>query len=136
MIDRGPLTAMEFASVARMLGAEAMRLGFDVPTIRTPVRSPHVRSVRPSPTGKGWVLAVRYRDRPRSHVVGDIVDGIAHVYTMTHMDPPTWQMLQSLTLYAMELLESGDYCLHIPTMERRVGLGATLGLARMPRAGQ
>ena len=131
-----PLTAMEFATVARMLGAEARRLGFDVPTFRTPVRSPHVRSVRPSPTGRGWVLAVRYRDRYPCHVIGDLVDGIAHVYTMTHMGPAPWAMVAALTGYAIELLDSGDYQITATTKERRVGRGATLHLVRTPVAEQ
>jgi hypothetical protein len=64
-----------FAQTARALAAGARAAGLIVPAFRTPPkRSDAVRTIRKLPGGT--VVAVRVRDRPRSEVLGDMVEGV------------------------------------------------------------
>ena len=64
-----------FAQTARALAAGARAAGLIVPAFRTPPkRSDVVRTIRKLPGGA--VVAVRVRDRPRTEVVGDMVEGV------------------------------------------------------------
>jgi hypothetical protein len=65
-----------FSAAARTLGAEARRMGLQVPGFRCPPRAEHVvRSIRRYADG-GAVVAVRLRGRPHGEVVEDMVAGI------------------------------------------------------------
>ena len=65
-----------FSAAARTLGAEARRLGLQVPGFRCPPRGEHmVRAIRRFPDG-GAVVAVRLRGRSHGDVVEDMVAGV------------------------------------------------------------
>ena len=71
----GP-TALGFAATARLLAAEARRLGLEVPGFRSPPRLPGAdRSLRRRAGGSAAV-AVRLRGRPADAVVADMVEGV------------------------------------------------------------
>ena len=68
--------SVQFSTAARALGAEARRMGLQVPGFRCPPRSAHlVRAIRRYADG-GAVVAVRLRGRPHADVVEDMVAGI------------------------------------------------------------
>src|SRR4051794_41807335 len=65
-----------FSAAARTLGAEARRMGLEVPGFRCPPRAEHVvRSIRRYADG-GAVVAVRLRGRAHGGVVEDMGAGI------------------------------------------------------------
>src|SRR5205809_6111268 len=65
-----------FSTAARALGAEARRLGLQVPGFRCPPRSADVdRAIRRYADG-GAVVAVRLRGRDHADVIEDMVAGI------------------------------------------------------------
>src|SRR3954447_12449502 len=66
---------IRFAELARRIGAAARAAGLVVPAFRTPPRRSGVaRSIRRLPGGP--VVAVRFRSRPTSDVVVDMVEGV------------------------------------------------------------
>jgi hypothetical protein len=66
---------LQFADVARRLGAAAHANGLAVPAFRCPPRTAGVtRTLRRYPGGT--VVSVRLRDRPFLEVVADMVDGV------------------------------------------------------------
>lgn len=65
-------TALEFAQIARALGAECHRQGIAVPAFRSPPRSNAARTIRRCP--QGIVVAVRL-DRDACEVASDMIDG-------------------------------------------------------------
>src|SRR4051812_9488102 len=65
-----------FSTAARALGAEARRMGLQVPGFRCPPRSAELdRAIRRYADG-GAVVAVRLRGRDHADVVDDMVAGI------------------------------------------------------------
>jgi hypothetical protein len=66
---------VQFAQVARRLGAAALAAGLTVPAFRSPPRVDGVvRTIRRFPGGA--VVAVRMRGRPFPDVVADMVEGV------------------------------------------------------------
>ncbi len=64
-----------FAQTARALAAGARAAGLLVPAFRTPPkRTDAIRTIRKLPGGA--VVAVRVRDRPRTEVAADMVEGV------------------------------------------------------------
>jgi len=86
---RAPSTAasptLQFAAAARVLAAEARRLGHDAPAFRSP---PLVlgaqRTMRRAPGGT--VVAVAVRGRPFAAVLGDMVEGVVRANALTSPD--------------------------------------------------
>jgi hypothetical protein len=71
-----PASSVVFSTAARLLAAEARRLGLTAPGFRSPPRGAGVdRSIRRF-TGGGAVVAVRLRGRPVEAVLADMVDGV------------------------------------------------------------
>jgi len=71
-----PATSLRFAGAARLLGAEARRLGLLVPGFRSPPRLAGLdRSLRRRPGG-GATVSVRIRGRPHVAVAADMIEGI------------------------------------------------------------
>ena len=71
-----PASSVVFSTAARLLAAEARRLGLTAPGFRSPPRAPGTdRSIRHFPGG-GAVVAVRLRGRSLVEVVADMVDGV------------------------------------------------------------
>jgi hypothetical protein len=69
-------SALHFAATARLLSAEARRLGLQAPGFRSPPRLVGAdRSLRRRP-GTAATIAVRLAGRPRSAVVADMVEGV------------------------------------------------------------
>lgn len=80
LADPGVLTSslnsVEFAYLARSVGAAAEELGLTVPTFRSPPTAGGAgRSIRRSP-GQRATVAVRYRSRPMVSVAADMVEGV------------------------------------------------------------
>src|SRR2546423_3416338 len=70
-----PLASVRFSWAARLLAAEARRLGLTAPGFRCPPRdAAAVRAIRRYPGGQA-VVAVRVRGRPFAELVDDMVDG-------------------------------------------------------------
>lgn len=65
-------TSLEFAAIARWLGAECHRQGIVTPAFRSPPRSNAARTIRRCPNGV--VVAVRLDRDPRD-VASDMIDG-------------------------------------------------------------
>jgi hypothetical protein len=69
-------SALHFATTARLLSAEARRLGLAAPGFRSPPRLVGAdRSLRRRP-GTAPTIAVRLAGRPRSAVVADMIEGV------------------------------------------------------------
>ena len=69
-------SALHFATTARLLSAEARRLGLLPPGFRSPPRLVGVdRSLRRRP-GTAATVAVRLAGRPRPAVVADMIEGV------------------------------------------------------------
>jgi len=76
-------TSVTFANAARTIGREARRRGLVVPGFRSPPRLPEVeRSLRRRPDG-GATVSVRYRGRPWSAVLGDMIEGVVVANRLT-----------------------------------------------------
>lgn len=77
-------TSVDFAHAARLLAAEARRLGLVAPSYRCPPRIVGVdRSVRR--VGGGAVVAVQVRGRPWPAVLADMIEGVVVV---NRLQPP------------------------------------------------
>jgi hypothetical protein len=72
-MTQAPSPALEFARVARALGAECHRLGIPVPAFRSPPKADAPRSIRRCPGGV--VVAVRLRGRDAHDWTADMIDG-------------------------------------------------------------
>ncbi len=79
------MSSIEFAEAARRLGQASRALGHDVPTFRSPPRSPALqRSIRWRSNGgrpsmlpaSAATVSVRLAKRPFPAVVADMIDGI------------------------------------------------------------
>jgi hypothetical protein len=69
-------SALHFAATARLLSAEARRLGLEPPGFRSPPRLVGAdRSLRRRP-GTVATIAVRLAGRPRPAVVADMIEGV------------------------------------------------------------
>lgn len=69
----GGVGAVEFAVLARSLGAEAQQAGLVAPAFRSPPRRAGcLRTIR----REGRVVSVRFRDRLVSDVLADMVEGV------------------------------------------------------------
>lgn len=69
-------SALHFATTARLLSAEARRLGLEAPGFRSPPRLGGVdRSLRRRP-GTAPTIAVRLAGRPQPAVVADMIEGV------------------------------------------------------------
>ena len=66
---------VRFSNSARQIGRAARDAGLDVPTFRSPPRQPGmVRTIRRSENGV--TISIAIRDRPWSHVLADLIDGV------------------------------------------------------------
>jgi hypothetical protein len=69
-------SALHFAAAAKLLSAEARRLGLEPPGFRSPPRLVGVnRSLRRRP-GSPATIAVRLGGRPQPAIVADMIEGI------------------------------------------------------------
>ncbi len=72
-------SALHFATTARLLSAEARRLGLEPPGFRSPPRLVGVdRSLRRRPDAVA-TIAVRLAGRPQPAVVADMIEGVVVV---------------------------------------------------------
>jgi hypothetical protein len=70
------VTSLEFAELARRLGAATRREGFEAPSFRSPPRSPsHTRSLARQAAGTVTV-SVRLKNRSSLAVAADLIDGV------------------------------------------------------------
>lgn len=70
-----PSQTLQFAAAARVLAAEARRLGHDAPAFRSPPRLLGAqRTIRRAPGGT--VVSVAVRGRPFAAVLADMVEGV------------------------------------------------------------
>lgn len=105
----GP-TSADFAATARLLTAEARRLGLVGPSFRCPPRLVGVdRTIRRR--GDGAIVAVRLKGRPWPAVVADMIEGIV---VANRLDPPRSDRLRA------ELWERSQAATGIDEPERRV----------------
>lgn len=82
---------VDFATAARMLGAEARRAGLRVPGFRSPPSVAGVdRSLRWRETGTAAV-AVRLAGRPLRAVLADMVDGVLAANALSGEDADRWR---------------------------------------------
>jgi hypothetical protein len=80
-MERAP--SLHFAAVVRLIAAETRRAGLAVPAFVSPPRVRDAdRTLRFRPDGAA-VVAVRYRDRPFSAVVADLVEGVVAANRLT-----------------------------------------------------
>lgn len=72
---RSMSSSVRFAHAARVLTDAARRAGLEVPTLRTPPRTPGaVRTIRRGP--RGVTVSVQLLGRPWLAVLADCVDGV------------------------------------------------------------
>ncbi len=71
-------STLSFAHAVRTLSESSRLQGLDVPTFRSPPRSPTaVRTIRR--TRRGVTISVVVADRPWTNVLADLIDGIVLV---------------------------------------------------------
>ncbi|MEQ8437687.1 MAG: hypothetical protein RIB65_09340 [Ilumatobacter fluminis] len=105
----GP-TSADFASAARLLSAEARRMGLVGPSFRCPPRLVGVdRTIRRR--GEGAIVSVRLKGRPWPAVVADMIEGVV---VANRLDPPRSDRLRS------ELWERAESATGLSEPERRV----------------
>jgi hypothetical protein len=91
-------TTIEFASAARTIGREARRRGLIGPSYRCPPRLVGVdRSIRRRPDGA--VVSIRVRNRPRSAVLADMIEGVV---VTNRLRPPQADRLRTDLWAALE----------------------------------
>ncbi len=91
-------TTVEFAAAARTLTREARRRGLVGPSFRCPPRLVGVdRSIRRRPDGA--VVSIRLKDRPRSAVIADMIEGVV---VANGLRPPAADRLRTDLWSAME----------------------------------
>lgn len=90
-----PMNALEFAHLARVLGAAARERGLSAPSFRSPPRLVGVtRSVRRQMRDDGEVatVAVLLRGRGRAAVLGDMIEGVV---VANRLRPPVADRVRS-----------------------------------------
>lgn len=91
-------TTTDFAAAARSLAREARRRGLVGPSFRCPPRLVGVdRSIRRRHSGA--VVSIRLRDRPRSAVFADMIEG---VIVTNRLEPPHADRLRAELWEAIE----------------------------------
>lgn len=92
------VTAVEFAATARNLTREARRRGLVGPSFRCPPRLVGIdRSIRRRPDGA--VVSIRLKDRPRSAVLADMIEG---VIVTNQLRPPHTDRIRTELWSALE----------------------------------
>ena len=97
------MTSLEFAELARRLGAVARTAGFEPPSFRSPPRSPaHTRAlVRQS--GGSVTVSVRLKNRSSLAVAADLIDGVIAANAVVgqpagHLRDELWQAADDVLL--------------------------------------
>lgn len=106
-----PVTTVDFAGAARALSRLARRHGLIAPTFRCPPRLVGVdRSIRRY--ADRAVVAVRLRDRPRSAVIADMIEGVV---VANRLVPPDADRVRSDLWHG---LRAADTAAHTTAAER------------------
>lgn len=122
------MNPLEFAHLARMIGAEARHLGFEVPTLRgrTTVEQRTIRYHH------GGATVTVNHTRPAEVVAADIVAGVIH-YTQHQQVARTVGDYIELNQIAASIVAGECYRQSVTDTEPGVSRGATLQPQRQKR---